>query len=680
MTDDTKKEWKIVKEDIKKVSVIARSLMLDQTIAKILVGRGIDTVKKAKEFINCGFEGLHNPFLFSDMQKAVSRIRLALNLHESILVYGDRDVDGITAVNVIVNTIRLLGGDVQWYVPADEGYGIHKDILAKYASGIKVLITVDCGISALQEIAYAKMLGMYVIITDHHEPPYECIPKADAVINPKVYNSNYPFKNIAGCVVSLKLMHALMLTFCKDYNKKIALCYGLKNNNDFSGSWICLKNGLETKKSDFKSVKEIANNLEEMFKIYINNTDIENILLKNNIFLKDKIIVIEREDPINNITELSEAYKIQQYSDDIIRDFFENNLDLCALGTIADSMPLVDENRIIVKKGLKIIENNPHARPGLGLLIDDMSILQGVKNITVKNILWNVTPVLNSSGRMAKGTLSVQFLMTKDVFQAKHLYSNIVKLNKDRRWLQSVNIEQFKQLLKEQCNIESDKVLIIKALNLGHGVTGIIASQMVKTYFRPAFLFISDGQEAIGAARSIDGFDVVAALESVKDILVKYGGHNQAAGFTLEDSKIEEFARRISEYVNRNFVNKSSKNTIVIESELKISDITANFYKQLNVMEPFGIGNTKPIFCIRGVIPTEISVFGSREEHLKFKVSCKGSRNVRAIFWNKAKLAKTIRSATSLDVAFYLCVSAKNGNKIVQLRVVDIKPILDKKY
>ncbi|MDR1926440.1 MAG: single-stranded-DNA-specific exonuclease RecJ, partial [Endomicrobium sp.] len=641
---DTKKEWKIVKEDVKKVSDVAYSLMLDQKIAKVLVGRGIDTVEKARQFISGGIENLHNPFLFSDMQKAVNRIRMALDLHESILVYGDRDVDGITAINVVVNTIKLLGGKVQWYVPADEGYGIHKDILLKYAAGgnVKILITVDCGISALEEVAYAKkMLGMHVIITDHHEPPYEGIPKADAVINPKVYNSNYPFKSIAGCVVSLKLMHALMLTFCKEYDKEIALCYGIKNNDDFSGSYICLKNGLETKKADFRSVQEIKGGLKEMFKIYTNGTDIRDVLIQNNTFLKDKIIVIKNENPANNITDLGEAYKIRQYNDDIIKNFFENNLDLCALGTIADSMPLIDENRIIVKKGLKIIENNPHARPGLGLLIDDMSISQDVQNITAKMISWNVTPVLNSSGRMARGTLSAQLLMTKDAFQAKDLYSDIVKLNKDRRWLQSANIEQFKQLLKEQCNLENDKVLIIKALNLEHGVTGIIASQMVKTYFKPAFLFISDGQEATGAARSVDGFDVVAALESVKDILVKYGGHNQAAGFTLEDSKIEEFIKRISEYVDRNLIEKTSGNTMLIESELKISDITVDFHKHVEIMEPFGIGNMRPIFYIKGVVPTEISVFGNRGEHLKFKISSKGSRNVRAVFWNKAKLANT---------------------------------------
>ncbi|MDR3253776.1 MAG: DHH family phosphoesterase, partial [Endomicrobium sp.] len=325
----------------------------------------------------------------------------------------------------------------------------------------------------------------------------------------------------------------------------------LKNGDDFKGNYVCLNNDLETEKSEFQSVLEIKQIIKRVFKIYTNSIDIKNLLVQSNALLKDKIIIIE--DVVDNINCLVKKYKIKKFSNDFrLKDFFERNLDLCALGTISDSMPLIDENRIIVKEGLKIIETNPYAKPGLGLLIDDALISKGVHNITAKMISWNVTPVLNSSGRMARGMLSAQLLMTKDAFQAKNLYADIIKLNEDRRCLQSENVEQFKQLLKEQCDIENDKVLIVKALNLNHGVTGIIASQMVKTYSKPAFLFITDGKEATGAAISVEGFDVVAALENVKDILIKYGGHSQAAGFTLEHSKIEEFTKRISEYVGQN--------------------------------------------------------------------------------------------------------------------------------
>ncbi|MDR1087133.1 MAG: single-stranded-DNA-specific exonuclease RecJ [Endomicrobium sp.] len=577
---DTEKIWKELKVDAPKVSAIVLSFPLVSKIVPLLVARGIDTVEKTAEFVYGGVEYLHSPFLFSDMSKAVERLRRALDNKETILVYGDRDVDGVTSVNIIVDTVQKLGGIIEWYVPAEEGYGLSKEVISKHAlEKVKVLITVDCGISSNIEIDYANTLGIDVILTDHHETSSQGDPNAYAIINPKIANSKYPFKHVAGCVVALKLAQALTVSFSEEYNK-----------------------------------------------------------------------------------------------DKILKEFYETNFDLCALGTIADSMPLTDENRIIVKKGLKLIQDSPYSRPGLGLLVEDAFNSKGIKDITAKLVSWNITPLINSPGRMHKGKLSVELLMTKDISRAKELYEEIKGLNEKRRYLQSENVEQFKQLLKEQCNLENDKALIVKASNLDHGVTGIIASQMVKTYAKPVFLFITDGKEATGAVRAIEGFDAVLALESVKDILIKYGGHSQAAGFTLEDSKSDEFIKRIYKYTEENLKQISLLNTILIESELKISDISVDFYKQLEIMQPFGIGNLRPIFCIKKVTPTEISVFGNKGEHLKFKISQKGSRNVSAVFWGNSKLAKFIQSETLLDIAFNIDLSGRNDNKIPQLYVLDIKP------
>ncbi|MDR2395587.1 MAG: single-stranded-DNA-specific exonuclease RecJ [Endomicrobium sp.] len=668
MSNESERKWHIMKEDVSKVAKIALSLPKVAKIAGVLVNRGIDTVEKVKEFLNCGIENLHNPFLFYDTQKAVEKIRKSLKLKEKILVYGDKDVDGVTSVNVIVNTLRILGGDILWYVPAEEGYGISKDVLSRFAlEKVKLLITVDSGISAIEEVDYAKQLGMYVILTDHHEPPYEGIPKADAVINPKIFDSGYPFRDIAGCTVALKLMYALIFSYHEEYDKDILLCYCQESLI----TCIHMKNGIKLNEKKFDSVSGIKHNFKNVFKVYVSSKNLKSSLLQD---ICNRIVVFN--DIIEDVYSIEKAYKKEILKDKNIKSFFENNLDLCCLGTIADSVPLVQENRAIVKNGLEIIENNPHSHTGLGLLIDNILISKGTSNITAKLVSWNVTPVLNSSGRMSKGILSAKLLMTKDLKKAKKLYEDILKLNKHRKYLQSENIEQFKHLLKEQCNLESDKVLIVKASNLEHGVTGIIASQMVKTYSKPAFLFITDGKEATGAARSIEGFDVVAALESVKDILIKYGGHNQAAGFTLNDSKIGEFIRRISDYANKNLEKTSYDKTILIENELKISDITVDFYEQVQTMEPFGMGNAKPIFYIKNVTPTEVTVFGNKGEHLKFKISHKGSKNVQAVFWNKSKFAKAVKSEALLDVAFYVDIIERNRNKLVQLQVVDIRPAL----
>jgi single-stranded-DNA-specific exonuclease len=672
MSNESEKKWHILKKNVPKVTEIASALPQIAKIAGVLVNRGIDTLEKAKEFLSSGIENLHNPFLFCDMKKAVEKLREVLKLKEKILVYGDKDVDGVTAVNVIVNTLRALGGDVLWYVPAEEGYGISKDVLSKFAlEKVKLLITADCGISAIEETEYAKQLGMYVILTDHHEPPYEGIPEADATINPKLSDSKYPFRNIAGCTVALKLMHALMFSYNEEYNKDILLCYCKES------SIICIhvKNGVKISERAYESVSDIKNDFKNVFKIYVNSVNLKSSILQDSSLFCTKVVVFS--DNIKDVFCVEKAYKKEIFKNENIKTFFENNLDLCSLGTIADSVPLIEENRIIVKNGLEMIESNPHSHTGLGLLVDDVLISKGISNITAKLVSWNITPVLNSSGRMSKGILSVKLLMTKDFKKAKKLYEDILELNKNRKYLQSENIEQFKHLLKEQCNLENDRILIVKASNLEHGVTGIVASQMVKMYSKPAFLFITDGKEATGAARSVEGFDVVAALESVKDILTKYGGHNQAAGFTLDDSKIGDFIKRISDYANKNLKDINYDKIIPVEGELKISDITIDFYKQVKKMEPFGIGNTKPVFCIKNVAPTEIAVFGSRGEHLKFKVSHKGGKNIQAIFWNKSKFAEAVKSEPLLDIAFYVDVVERNKNKSAQLQIIDVKPALN---
>ncbi|MDR1695347.1 MAG: single-stranded-DNA-specific exonuclease RecJ [Endomicrobium sp.] len=676
MSFEKEKTWKLPKDNAAKISEISKALPLNPKIISALINRNIDTAEKAAGFLHGGIESLHNPFLFTDMQKAVDRIRKAVDLREQILVYGDRDVDGVTAVNVIVNTIRISGGNVHWYVPADEGYGIHKDILTKYASGnVKLLITVDCGISAASEIEYAKNLGMDVIVTDHHEPPYEGIPEAYAVINPKICDSKYPFRDLAGCAIALKTAQALMYTFMRSYNKDILVCFASKSGSDFSGEYLHVKNDLEIEKKTFASASEIKQIVKNSFKIYTNSAEVKEFFVKSDALLKDKMEIVAADGKIKDAASLLHACKVNRFKNDgQIKDFFDDNLDLCALGTIADSMPLTDENRIIVKEGIKLIISNPNAKPGLGLIIEDAVASKNIPGITARTISWNITPVLNSSGRMGRGMLSAQLLMTNDSFQAKNLYADIVKLNADRRGLQSENIEQFKNLLKEQCDSEKDKVIIVNASNLEHGVTGIVASQMAKVYFKPVFLLITDGNEATGAARSAEGFDIIAALESVKDILVKYGGHSQAAGFTVEHSKIAEFKKRITEYAEKNYTPSDSAESVMIDGELKISDINADFCRQIDIMEPFGMANPRPVFCIKGVSVTEMSVFGNKGEHLKFKISQQGSRNVQAVFWNGAHFSDMLRSEDSVDIAFQLELSGKSEKEFVQLNITDVKP------
>ena len=668
------KTWKFINGNKKNMPPVLEIPGINPRLVSIALSRGIDSVKKAEVFFRGGIEYMHSPFLFKQMQKAVERIRKAIDLRELILVYGDRDVDGITAVNIIVDTIRGLGGNVEWYVPSDEGYGIHKDIISKYAAdNVKVLITVDCGVSAKEEIEYAKTLGIDAILTDHHEPIEETLPNPFALINPKLKRSKYPFKDIAGCAVSLKLAQALVMTNSKQYNKYILLFSAKACGQDFSGDFVWICNDVELQRGVFNNLDELKKEVRVAFRVYTFNDAARQALIKRDVLIKDKIIALENEGK-TDIDALIVSKIKSDYKEERLRDFFEANLDLCALGAIADSMPLIDENRIIVREGLKIIAQNPHLRPGLGLLIEDTLKTKDSYNVTAYSVSWNVTPVLNSSGRLGRGMLSAQLLFTKDKFQAQNLYTDIIKLNDERRDLQFENIGQFKTLLREQCDPENDKIIVVNASNLEHGVTGIIASHMVKTYSKPVFLLISGDREAVGAARSVEGFSIIDALDTVKDILVKYGGHNQAAGFTIETSNIDEFKRRMLEYAEKNLAPIEPLNTINIDTELKISDVSIDFYNQLEILAPFGMANQKPIFCLKSANVTEIYVFGIKKEHLKFKVSQKGSRNIQAVFWNKSRYANILERGEFYDIAFHLEAVDKNGEQIPQITVVDIKP------
>ncbi|MDR3243493.1 MAG: DHH family phosphoesterase, partial [Elusimicrobiota bacterium] len=446
------KVWKYNYDDNNDLKEIIKKFSIYPKAASLLKNRGILNEKDIIKFLFGGLWHLHNPFLFEDMQKAVIRIRKAIDAKERILVYGDRDVDGISAVNIIVYTLKKAGANVWWYVPADEGCKIHKDILTQYAEeNVKLLITVDCGIAANEEIEYAKTLGMDIIITDHHEPLHEGVPKsALAIINPKLEGTKYPFKNIAGCAVALKTAQAFTYTYNKEYGKTILL---FSYDKDEIGDFVLLCNDLIIEKGKYKRFDELKELIKKSFRIYTFDNNAIQTILKKDILLKDKIIFCQIDN--KDISSLILEKEKISCNDSSMKEFFDNNMDLCALGTIADAMPLIDENRIIVKEGLKILAQNPHRRQGLGLLIEDTLKAKHSYNITANSLSWNVTPVLNSAGRMGRGMLAVQLLMTKDSFQAQNLYNDIIKLNGERRILQLENIGQFKYLLKEQCSPET---------------------------------------------------------------------------------------------------------------------------------------------------------------------------------------------------------------------------------
>jgi len=651
-------KWILQDIDKDKIFSLQHQLNLPEVVLKVLVSRGYEDFDTIQNFIFPRKEDLLNPFLLEGIHKAVTRIKKAIESKEKILIYADRDVDGITSLTVLYNTIFTLGGEVVWYIPSDEGYGLSCNVLDKYkAEGVNLIITVDCGISAVTEIDYANGLGIEVIVTDHHEPPQDGLPKAYCIVDPKIASCSYPFKELAGCGVSFKVSQALMQTYGKYFNKEIAIFVINKGENFLITvvNDVVIKEESNLEKIDLNKYSKIVTNSTE----YFQNTD----------FNEYEVIEIDKKENIKESAyELLKQYrnKISE-TDGRMLEFFENNVDLVALGTIADIVPLTNENRTLVQYGLSVLNKNYSKRFGLEYIFEEY--LKN-KKISAKSISWNVAPILNAAGRMGNASVAANLLLADDKYNAGNFFVELKKLNSDRKELQNENIKQFNILLKQQCDIDNDNILVVSASNLSHGVTGIVASQMVKMYGKPVILFIEDTQkkEATGACRSIDGFDMVSALDKTKDLLIKFGGHNQAAGLTIEIDKLDEFRKRIKQIAKDSISNEMVTKKINVDCELKITEVNRKTYNDLSLLEPFGASNTAPIFLLKNVSFEEVAVIGQTQEHLRLKV-CKDGINIPAVFWGAAKYVDDFGYKEKFDILFNMDLN----REIVQLIILDVK-------
>ncbi|MBR3654922.1 MAG: single-stranded-DNA-specific exonuclease RecJ [Elusimicrobia bacterium] len=654
-----KNKWILQDIDKKFLYQLQEQTGLPEVTLKVLLSRGFNTVEAINNFVCPKKEELFNPFLFKDMYKAVLRIKQSIENQEKILIYADRDVDGITSLTILYNTIVTLGGNVVWYIPSDEGYGLSCTVLDKYVQeGVKLIITVDCGISAVTEIDYANSLGMEVIVTDHHEPPQDGLPKAYCVVDPKTDSCEYPFKELAGCGVSFKVSQALMQTYGKYFDKEI-IVLACEQENVYG---LIVLNGNVIKEG---KINLSQTDLSEYAKIVTNDT----AYFADNGNKNTELVEAEPKDNIKDFAyEILRQYRKKEFENDgRMLEFFENNIDLVALGSVADIVPLVDENRTLVQSGLAILNKDYSKRFGLGYIFEEY--LKG-KKISAKTISWNVAPILNAAGRMGKASVAAELILADDKYNASNFFVELKKLNSDRKELQNENIRQFNILLKQQCDIEKDNILVVSAGNLAHGVTGIVASQMVKLYGKPVILFIEDKQkgEATGACRSIDGFDIVSALDKTKDLLIKFGGHHQAAGLTIEIGKINEFRDRIKQIAQESISKEMVAKKINVDCELKITDVNRNTYKYLTVLEPFGASNSVPIFLLKGVSFEEISIIGQTQEHLRLKV-CKDGMSIPAVFWGAAKYIDDFGYKDKFDILFNIDLNRDN----VQLIILDVK-------
>ena len=535
--------------------------------AMALCARGLDTPEKARAFLDAGRGRLADPFLMRDMDKAAARVRLALDRGETVAVYGDYDVDGITSTCLLTHFLRREGGTVIPYIPdrLEEGYGVNREALAALRErGVSLVVTVDCGITAVEEAACAAGLGMDLVITDHHECK-EVLPAAAAVVDPRRSDCPYPFKSLAGVGVALKLALAL-------------------GGPDREG-------------------------------------------------------------------ELLERYA-----------------DLAAVGTVADVMSLTGENRTIVRLGLDALARTE--RPGLRALLREAGMEE--KPLTAMAVGYTLAPRINASGRMGCAGLAGELLLTDDPARGEELARQLCQLNRERQAIEGdiyAQCEAMARALPRQRRY----ALVLSGEHWHQGVVGIVASRLAEKYACPAFMICLQDGKGKGSCRSYAGFNLFAALERCAPLLEGFGGHELAAGFTIREENIPAFADAMNEYVRSVTGGEEMVSVLDVDGVVEDPDLlTLENVEGLDLLEPCGSGNPRPVFALTGCTVTSLSEVGGGR-HLKLKLAA-GGRTLDAIFFSATAAGAGVAAGDRLDPAFTPQVNEYRGWRNVQLQLCDLRP------
>lgn len=548
-------------------------LKISTTSASLLVKRGLLTAEQARQFIRPNLSGLHNPFLMRDMDKAIVRLERALEAGEKILVYGDYDVDGTTAVALVYQYLAhyVKSPDkLDYYIPDryKEGYGISfQGIDYAKEQGCKLIIALDCGIRSVDKVAYAQQYGIDFIICDHHLPG-TTLPDAVAVLDAKRRDNTYPFDELSGCGVGFKLMQAL--------------------------------------------TEKRGEMLDRLYTL----------------------------------------------------------LPLTAMSIASDIVPIVGENRILAACGIKRLNEQPPI--GVQALMEVASLEQG--KININDLLFRIGPRINACGRLHSGREAVRLLVTTDIEEARQYANEVNETNSHRRDIeQNISVEALKQL-EENENIEALNSNVVCGKGWHKGVVGIVASRLTETYYRPTIVFSEDEEGHLtGSARSVGGFDIYAAIDSCSDLLTNFGGHAFAAGLSLNRDNYEEFKQRFEKYVSEHILPEQKKPVIEVAAELQFADITNQFFKIINCLEPFGPENPRPIFVTRNAYNYRYTrAVGKNAEHLKLDLT-DHTGSMQGIAFGKGALAAELLRGTHADILYELQSNTFNGNTTIQMMVQDIR-------
>lgn len=580
------KRWRILPFDPDQVEQLEAEAKIPTVVAMLLLNRGIDRADAISSFIDTKLSGLRDPENLPGIPEASALIYQAVQDEKKILIYGDYDADGMTASAILYRCLNLLHANVAYFAPnrMSDGYGLSANQIKRHHDqGFEFIISVDCGIANADEIAVAKELGMQVIVTDHHEFA-DCLPDADAIVHPRLPETDYPFGGLCGAAVALKLAWAL----CK---------------------------------------------LD------------------------------------------SEATRVKPAH----RDFLMMAVGIAAIGTVADVVPLQDENRILVTHGLRSLKD----RPPLGLAaLMKLTGLASKKQFDAQDIGFNIGPRLNAAGRLGQAPLGVELLVTDDKQRAQELADYLDNLNEDRKKIErSINLAAVKQI-KEKYDAENDPAFVLAGHGWNAGVIGVVSGRLAEKYGRPVILIALDQmgvKPGIGSARNGGIGNLHETLKHCTEHLIKHGGHAAAAGLTIDENQVDAFRSAFCEYFQESISEEDRMVEVVIDAETLLSQLTPQTIYQMQQLGPFGEGNPAPLLCASNVdvVTGSAKRMGGGERHLSVKVSQYG-KTLRAVAFGQGDWAEELDQVEGpIDVVFKPVINEFRGQRNVELHLEDWKPAAD---
>jgi single-stranded-DNA-specific exonuclease len=565
------KIWKLKKADEQVIEDIHNALKVHPTICRLLALRGISDFESARLFFRPSIEHLHDPFLMKGMNIAVKRIEQALLQQEKIMVYGDYDVDGTTAVAVVYSFLRKNNpdADLLFYVPHRyrEGYGVsNTGIDFAIEQGVSLMITLDCGIKSVDKIAYAASLGLDVIVCDHHTPDETQLPQAIAILNPKQKDCNYPFKELSGCGIGYKLISALAK---------------------------------------------------------------------------------ERNLP----AEATEQY-----------------LDLVATSIAADIVPMDGENRILASFGIKRANENP------SLALKTIKEIAGVtRDFTISDLVFVIAPRINAAGRMDDARKAIELFIEEDPVKSREIADLLCSDNFDRKEVDKTMTDEALGILQNDASLSSQRSTVLFRPHWHKGVVGIVASRLIDYYYRPTIVLTESNGKVTGSARSVMGFNIYEAIHKCGELLENYGGHYFAAGMTMDPENLPAFQQKFEQIVSDTIEDASLKPVIDIDAELKLKDANEAFYNIIKQFEPFGPTNLRPVFISKCVSNYKGFSRIVKEMHIRFVIEQDKGATISGIGFGMADKFDIVSSGNPFDILYTLDENDWNGNKSIQMKVIDIR-------